>query len=264
MKSIKRKIFVLRDYIKDTIEYPQGADAVPIEFEIVDYNIPENAKAMICVEKPSKKGIYNTAVIEDNVIKVEPVKQMFAEKGEVSLQAEVQINGKTLLTFIQPIKVSRSLIPIDSENGSNLFDELLKKTQAAIEEMEKTKEEIIKAAQEGKFSATVQAGDTRTLPAGEDARVTNTGTKKDAVFQFFIPRGAEGAVGPKGEQGIQGQMGPAGPPGKDGTAAVLNLDPGVFAMTVKAGHLFLIHNTAEPAPPLKIINGRLKYIIGEG
>ena len=264
MESIKRKIFVLRDYIKDVIEYPQGADVVPIEFEIADYDIPENATAMVCVEKPSKKGIYNTAVIEDNVIRVEPVKQMFAEKGEVSLQAEVQINGKTLLTFIQPIKVSRSLIPIDSENGSNLFDELLKKTQAAIEEMEKTKEEIIKAAQEGNFSATVQAGDTRTLPAGENARVTNTGTKKDAVFQFFIPRGAEGAIGPKGEQGIQGPTGPAGPPGKDGTATVLDLKPGVFAMAVKAGHLFVIHNTTEPVPPLKIVNGRLKYIIGEG
>ena len=94
--------------------------------------------------------------------------------------------------------------------------------------------------------------------------MTNTGTKKDAVFQFFIPRGAEGAIGPKGEQGIQGPTGPAGPPGKDGTATVLDLKPGVFAMAVKAGHLFVIHNTTEPVPPLRIVNGRLKYIIGEG
>lgn len=263
MESIKRKIFVLRDYIKDPIEYPQGADKVPIQFEIVDYDIPDNATAKVYVKKPSEKGIYNTAEIKNNVLTVEPVKQMFAETGEASLQAEVLVDGKTLLTFIQPIKVSKSLIPINSENGSNLFDELLKKTQAAIDEMERTKKEIIKAAQEGKFSATVQTGDTRTLNPGEDARVTNTGTKKDAVLQFFIPRGAEGAVGPKGEQGIQGQPGPPGPAGKDGTASVMELKPGMFAMTVKEGHLFLIHNTAEPVPPLKIVNGRLKYIIGE-
>ena len=61
-----------------------------------------------------------------------------------------------------------------------------------------------------------------------------------------------------------GEPGPPGPPGKDGELTLLDLKPGVFAMEVEAGHLFLLHNTTDPVPPLKIEDGRLKYIIDEG
>ena len=49
--------------------------------------------------------------------------------------------------------------------------------------------------------------------------------------------------------------------GKDGI--ITQLEPGIFALSVRNGHLILTHNTGEPAPPLKIVDGRLKYIIGE-
>ena len=41
-------------------------------------------------------------------------------------------------------------------------------------------------------SITVTAGTTRTLPAGSNAKVTNSGTNTDAVFDFEIPQGATG------------------------------------------------------------------------
>lgn len=44
-------------------------------------------------------------------------------------------------------------------------------------------------------AATIQVGTTTTLPAGSNATVTNVGTSSAAVFNFGIPRGADGAPG---------------------------------------------------------------------
>jgi len=46
--------------------------------------------------------------------------------------------------------------------------------------------------------STVDAGTTYTTASGEDADVRNVGTKTDAVFDFYIPRG------PKGDRGDDG------------------------------------------------------------
>ena len=47
-------------------------------------------------------------------------------------------------------------------------------------------------------AATIKVGTTTTSAAGGDAKVTNSGTKEDAIFNFTIPRGF---TGPKGEKG---------------------------------------------------------------
>lgn len=44
-------------------------------------------------------------------------------------------------------------------------------------------------------AATVQVGTVTTLPAGSNATVTNSGTENAAVFDFGIPRGADGSGG---------------------------------------------------------------------
>ena len=57
------------------------------------------------------------------------------------------------------------------------------------------------------------------LSAGSDATVTKSGTNTNVVFNFGIPRGADGAQGPagqRGEKGDPGAQGPAGPQGETG------------------------------------------------
>ena len=78
------------------------------------------------------------------------------------------------------------------------------------------------------------------------------------------PQGATGPAGPVGPQGIQGPEGPEGPPGKDGgNGVIVSLDPGVFAMSInEEGHLIVTYNDSDPAPPLQIADGHLKYILG--
>ena len=51
-------------------------------------------------------------------------------------------------------------------------------------------------------AATVDAGTVTTLPAGSSATVVNSGTTSDAVFDFGIPRGADGTDGTDGEDGF--------------------------------------------------------------
>ena len=61
--------------------------------------------------------------------------------------------------------------------------------------------------------------------AGTDASVTNTATSSAAVFNFTIPRGAEGTNGTNGTNGTDGSDGAdnssAGAQGPAGTAATM-------------------------------------------
>lgn len=75
-----------------------------------------------------------------------------------------------------------------------------------------------KEGREGR-AATVSVGKVTTLPAGENAVVTNVGTVTDASLEFSIPQGEKGEKGDKGEtgpQGIQGEQGPQGIQGPKG------------------------------------------------
>ena len=78
-----------------------------------------------------------------------------------------------------------------------------------------------KEGREGR-AATVSVGKVTTLPAGENAAVTNVGTATDASLEFSIPQGEkgekgdQGETGPQGIQGPQGEVGPQGPKGETG------------------------------------------------
>ena len=267
MDKIQRDIYLLRDWVKYPIDYPQGSDKIPLVFVARDYDLPSGSTARICVEKPSGKIIYNdiTGSINGNEITVQPQKQMMAEAGRTNLQVELSKDGETLLTFVYPINVKRSLMRVDSLNGSNFIDEYLQKMQECMDRLEETREEIIEMVENGDFLATVDVGDTATLEPGEQATVKNVGTNRDAILNFGIPKGKTGETGPRGPQGIQGIQGPPGENGKDGgNGIVTDLDPGLFGMYVNGnGHLIMVITQGEEIPPLKIVDGRLKYILGE-
>ena len=68
----------------------------------------------------------------------------------------------------------------------------------------------------GEPGVSVSIGNTTTLPAGETAKVTNSGTDSDPILNFAIPQGEPGAVGKTGPQGPQGPQGEPGAVGKTG------------------------------------------------
>lgn len=164
------------------------------------------------------------------------------------------------------------LLFADRDTGEPMSSEYEKGLSGLIEDVH---DAIDKAK-----AATIEIGTVTTGGPGTDAAVTNTGTETDAVLNFVIPRGDKGEKGDTGEQGpqgVKGDIGPAGPrgeagatgpqgpkgePGEDGVAAITDLSPGLFGLSVNAeGHLILTHNDNEPAPPLSIQDGKLIYTI---
>lgn len=134
MNEIRRQVLVLTDGLKRQIDYVQGASHIPLVFEFKDYDIPAGGTARVYVEKPSGKAVYNdiTPSISGNTVTINMEPQMVAEAGITEMQIEVVKDGKSLVTFVQPIRVSKSLVPIDSQNGSNFINELMKTVDEAL------------------------------------------------------------------------------------------------------------------------------------
>ncbi len=94
-------------------------------------------------------------------------------------------------------------------------------------------------------SATVAVGTVATGNAGTNVIITNTGTNRDAILNFTIPRGdkgetgADGADGRDGRDGVDGQNGQDGQDGQDGfspTATVVKSgDTATITITDKNG-----------------------------
>lgn len=197
--------YVFRDDLKQTIYYTQGTDALPILFLFKDYEIPEGTAVGVFVEKPSKKGIQSistTLDVGENSILVDMDKQMVAEIGTAYMQLRLTKDGRELFTFVQPICVERSATPIDSENGMSFLDECIARTNEATEEAKAaTKDarevaaDIQEKAANGEFSASITVGEVINGEPGSVASVKNSGTKKDAIFDFVIPTGPQGPSG---------------------------------------------------------------------
>ena len=242
MNIINRDVYVLRDMLKDKIDYMRGTNAVPIYFNFKDYEIPEEAEAKVFVIKPSGKAVYNKCAISGQTVRVEVTDQMFAETGICLMQIQITKDDQTLVTYTQPVDAHKNYIEGDAPESGNeagwidgYIKDMLEATERAEEAIEgavEIKELLEEKLQNGDFTGA-------------------TG-----------PTGPQGPEGPEGPPGIQG---PQGPPGENGgNGAVVSLDPGLFAMSVSAeGHLIVTHNTSDPAPPLAIVDGRLKYLIGE-
>lgn len=81
--------------------------------------------------------------------------------------------------------------------------------------------------------------------------VSEVGDLSWAVSPDETPPKTVNIIGPPGDKGEQGVPG-----------VVTQLNPGLFGMYVNEhGHLILAHNDNEPAPPIRIENGRLIYTV---
>lgn len=90
-------------------------------------------------------------------------------------------------------------------------------------------------------TVTVIVGSTTTGDPGTDAKVVNSGTTKNVVLDFTIPRGDVGPAGPQGPEGPQGATGKQGEQGPQGDAATIKVgtvttgDPGTDASVTNRG-----------------------------
>lgn len=243
MKNIiNRDVYVLRNELKDEIDYVRGTNAIPIYFNFRDYDIPEGAEAKVFVVKPSGKASYTPCAIFGQTVRVEVKDQMFAESGRCIMQVMITKGDLTLITYSQPVKAHKNYVEGDvpeSGNDAGWIDGYIK---SMIETTEQAEEAAAGAVEiKELLEEKLQNGD------------------------FTGPAGPTGPRGPEGPEGPPGAQGPPGPPGENGgNGLVTSVDPGLFAMHISDnGHLIVTHNVSDPAPPLSIVDGRLKYLIGE-
>lgn len=110
------------------IEYTQGSNLLPIEFEIMDWTIPTSSTAQIYIEKPSGALIFNAATVSGQSIIVQPTTQMTAEIGANKGQIMIVNGNQILQSFVFILKVFESIIDssaIESQDEFTALEEAL-------------------------------------------------------------------------------------------------------------------------------------------
>lgn len=128
MEVIKRQIFVLRDTLKDIIDYNIGTDMVPIEYHVMDFTVPATAAAVVYVLKPDGDLDKILADVLDNVISFKPTKGFFLE-GLNAIQIRVVDNNKALVSFTETVRAGKSMKFDDNAEAQQetLIEQLLTK-----------------------------------------------------------------------------------------------------------------------------------------
>lgn len=223
--SIERDVYVLRDTLKNPISYVRGTDLLPIILHFRDFAIPSGATAKVFVAKNDGNAVYGGATITGNDVTVDVTQQMFITLGVNLMQVEIDSGNETLVTFEQPVMVTPNLkagdLP-DSTTDVDFIDKIIEQAQEAVNDANaaletantaisgantaaesansaaqnanNVAEELQDKVDAGDFTASVQVGTTTTLDPDQDATVSNSGTNKDVVLNFGIPKGDPGTA----------------------------------------------------------------------
>ena len=234
MEEIKKYIRIKNKDVRTRIEYVQGTNSIPIILQVVDWEIPEGSEARIYVKKPSGKEVYNSAEVSGNDITIQPTTQMFAEFGRQLGQVQIANGDDIAATFLLEFEVEKNLAfestAVESSDEYGILDELIAEAQTAISNAQtatssannaassaneaasdanaaaaaanNAAEELQEKVEAGDFTASITVGTVTTGNPGTQASVTNSGTNKDAVLDFIIPRGDTGEIENLNEQTI--------------------------------------------------------------
>lgn len=116
--SIRREIEVTRKGLPNPIDVTYGTNILPIELEIIDFELPAGATATVYGEGTSKKTTTQNCTVSGNVISFTPKAGLF-EEGKNILQIEISINGGVLYTFVQPVNCHYTIAFNSHDNESN-------------------------------------------------------------------------------------------------------------------------------------------------
>lgn len=108
MEAIKRQIFVLRDTLKEEVDYVIGTNMIPIEYHVMDFSIPVTATAVVYVLRSDGRLDKILADIKENVISFMPDKKFFAE-GTNTIRIRVVNDNKTLISFVETVKAVKGM-----------------------------------------------------------------------------------------------------------------------------------------------------------
>lgn len=111
----------------------QGSNAVPAQFLIKDWDIPEDAGANVYFEKPSGALIYNAATISGNYVTLDMTTQMTAEQGVAKGQLEIIKGDIVYHSWLMELIVLPTIIDSSAIESVDEFTVLTERIAAADE-----------------------------------------------------------------------------------------------------------------------------------
>lgn len=221
--------FTLR-HVSEAVHLVQGDVSLPVI--AVDmyadgqaYAVPSSATVNFRLNKRDGTYIYNPALGVNSArttAYIEVTEQTCAAAGEFSPEIEV-VNGSDVAgsskfkMIVEPNAIQEGMIESSSEGHALI--EYASESRKWAEGKDLDGNDVPSSAEQyhnnakywaNEANVTVSVGTTTTAsdPA-TPAAVTNSGTDKDVVLNFVIPRGLQGPQGIQGVQGIQGEKGDA-------------------------------------------------------
>lgn len=221
--------FTLR-HVSEAVHLVQGDVSLPVI--AVDmyadgqaYAVPSSATVNFRLNKKDGTYIYNPALGVNSArttAYIEVTEQTCAAAGEFSPEIEV-VNGSDVAgsskfkMIVEPNAIQEGMIESSSEGHALI--EYASESRKWAEGKDLDGNDVPSSAEQyhnnakywaNEANVTVSVGTTTTAsdPA-TPAAVTNSGTNKDVVLNFVIPRGLQGPQGIRGVQGIQGEKGDA-------------------------------------------------------
>ena len=221
--------FTLR-HVSEAVHLVQGDVSLPVI--AVDmyadgqaYAVPSSATVNFRLNKRDGTYIYNPALGVNSArttAYIEVTEQTCAAAGEFSPEIEV-VNGSDVAgsskfkMIVEPNAIQEGMIESSSEGHALI--EYASESRKWAEGKDLDGNDVPSSAEQyhnnakywaNEANVTVSVGTTTTASdPTTPAEVTNSGTNKDVVLNFVIPRGLQGPQGIQGVQGIQGEKGDA-------------------------------------------------------
>lgn len=145
---IIRKIKVTEFEYQPPINYVAGATEPDIQFELVDFTIPEEAVARAYVKRFDGSFEYTAAVISGNTITIAPTTSMFSVKGEGAIQVTITVGDEVIKNFSVPVYVHADLADDTAQEGRDVVSVFQEAEQAAAQQFQEDAEQIAEEVKE--------------------------------------------------------------------------------------------------------------------
>lgn len=144
MKATKRiNVEVLSKKLMQTISTVQYVTGLQIVMSVKDFDIPAGTTAKAFFEKPSKKFVYQDAVISGNDITIDVNNQALTEYGSVYYQVRLTNGDDIITTFSGKIDVEKSLADNSATSSETIVPAFDSAVQKAVKEIESARDSAI-------------------------------------------------------------------------------------------------------------------------
>lgn len=131
------QVYLMNKRFTKPIDVTQYDTGIQLVFEIMDYDIPSGTSAIMYVQKPSGKFVYQTTkiTVSGNTVTIDLENQALTESGKVGYQVSLVNGSDTITTFTGLMEVDKSLKDsgaTESKTVVSAFDNLTAEEIAKI------------------------------------------------------------------------------------------------------------------------------------